>query len=59
MSVVSAPTALAYSKTALACKRNFAIDEVHHPGVELRANRMSIADRHHLSEVAFVWELIK
>jgi hypothetical protein len=28
MSVVSAPTALAYSKTAVACKRNFAIDEV-------------------------------
>jgi len=32
---------------------------VSHPGVELRANLMSISHRCHLFEVAFVWELTK
>ena len=33
--------------------------EVHHPGVELRANLKSISHKLHLFEVAFVWELTK
>ena len=42
---------------ATAMVRNL-ITDTSHPGVELRANLMSISHRCHLFEVAFVWESI-